>query len=336
MTQKLNEGQYSIDLDFDGSTTQNDINLLEEIIMGNCDFEEKPEYHTPNANLNGNYKFVWGDEFEGTSLDTNKWSSAYTKMGGRNILIVEDTPSTISVANGGLKLTAYKDADGNYHVPTSVHSKGTMNYKYGYVEIRAKLSLELGSFASFWTRSVSDTGNPQSLAPANLNHYAEVDMFEVFQKNGNQSIGGNILRNFPGQADKNWYATPMDWTQQVVLPNEEYHIYGYEWTPTEINLYYDGVKYARFDITESWTENTTDGKGLDGWVKDVTRFVDTSGTEMECFHEAQYLIFNHHLHHEDGFTASASVTQNIDFENADYIIDYCRVFQLEGQEIYTK
>ena len=290
--------------------------------------------YTPNTELKGKYKYVWGDEFDGTSLDSDKWSTKSPKMGGRDVLIVEDTSQTISVGDGALKLTAYKDDKGQYHVPNSVHTKETMNFKYGYVEIRAKLSLEVGSFASFWTRSVSDPGN--TLVPGNLNHYAEVDIFETFQYEGKQCVGGNILKNFPGNTGNNWYATPMSWTQKATIPDEGYHIYGYEWTPTEINMYIDGKIYTHLDITSSWTGTSTEGKGLPGWAMDTTRFSDHSGTGMECFNEAQYLIFNHHLHHKDGFTASTSVTENTDFKSADYIIDYCRVFQMDGEELYAK
>ena len=153
------------------------------------------ETYKPYTNLEEDYKFVWGDEFEGEVLDQTKWSANSSKMGGRNVLIVENTDKTIKVKDGALKLTAYKDDEGNYHVPNSVHTKETMNFKYGYVEIRAKLSLEVGSFASFWTRSVSDPGN--TVVPGKLDHYAEVDMFETFQdKEGNQCTGGNILKNF--------------------------------------------------------------------------------------------------------------------------------------------
>ena len=291
--------------------------------------------YTPYTKLKGNYEYVWGDEFDSDTLDTNKWTTKVTKMTGRNVLLVDDDEKVIRVKDSALILTAYKDEDGVYHVPTSVHTKTTMNYLYGYAEIRAKLPLELGCFASFWTRGVSDVPST-SLAPGNLDHYAEVDMFEVFRNGGKQCVGGNILKNFPHDVGKGWFATPMDWTQQVILPDEEYHIYGYEWTPDEINLYFDGEIYAHFDTTTSWTENTTEGRGLPGWNKDTTRFSDKSGTDMRSFNEAQYLIFNHHLHHKDAFLASASVTENESYKSADYVIDYCRIFQKKDGKLYTK
>lgn len=292
---------------------------------------EKNDIFVPYTKLDGGYKLVWNDEFDGSTLDKNKWSTSSPKMGGRDVLIVEDTPDTIGVENGCLRLTAFKDAEGNYRVPNSVHTKETMNFKYGYVEIRAKLPLDVGCFASFWTRSASEGSTLTNIVRGN--YYAEVDMFEVFQNGGKQCVGGNILKNSTTQSS-GWYATPMDWTQQIIIPDNEFHIYGYEWTPDTISLYFDGMKFAHFDIRTSWTSTSTEGRGIPGWDKDVTRFVDNTGTDMSCFNEAQYLIFNHHLHHKDGFTASTSVTENTNFTSIDYLVDYCRVYQLEGQEIY--
>lgn len=300
-------------------------------------FEEKTDF---SSTKNSVYQYVWGDEFYGNSLNKNYWSDTSTKMTGAGVITVESTPETISVGNGALKLTAYKDAKGKYHVPTSVHTQPTMNFRFGYVEMRAKLSLELGSFASFWTRSISD--NPKAaVAPSmELDHFFEVDMFEVFQRLGDQRIGGNILIN-SNIKSKNWYPTAMPSTQQLVIPDEEYHLFGYEWTPTEIKLYFDNKMYARFDMSKPWTGKTTAGKGIDGWSKQLRE--DKTETNLISFQEHQYLIFNHHLHIAvddgnggvKGFLASDSVTKNTNFKNADYIIDYVRVYQ-QNKDIYTK
>lgn len=287
------------------------------------------------------YKFVWGDEFDGSTLDKNKWSDQNTKMTGANVLMVESTSKTINVKDGTLNLIAYKDNSGVYHVPSSVHTQGTMNYKYGYMEMRAKLSLEVGSFASFWTRSISD--NPKAaIAPSmNLDHFFEVDMFEVFQKNGSQRIGGNILINSSIKS-KNWYPTAMPYTQQHIISDEEFHVFGYEWTPTEIKLYLDNKMYARFDMSAPWKGSNTSGKGISGWNEYLRP--DNTGTNLASFKEHQYLILNHHLHIEvvdedgtkRGFLASKSVTENKDFKEAKYVIDYVRLYQKDGQELYTK
>ena len=313
-----------------------------------CTFSESTDFVSTKA---GGYKYVWGDEFERQILDPDLWSDDSPKMSGAGVLTVESTQKTTSIVNGALKLTAYKDNNGRYHVPISVDTQRTMNYQYGYVEMRAKLSLEIGSFASFWTRSVSNRG---SLVPGNYtNHFAEVDMFEVWNNNGVQMISAGIIKNFyPESNIPSWNTSHIKHAQQRIVPDEEYHIFGYEWTSTELKMYYDGVLYARFDITEDWVNGPVEGKGMEGWSVDWYReddplragHFDKTGSGMGTFHEPQYLIFNHHLHiavddgngKQIGFLASKSVTENKEFKEADYIIDYVRLYQKDGQKLYTK
>lgn len=330
-TKKYNNGKTTFDIDNDKETTEADVTVLRKALIGNTDYNDKPKKYTPyNTNLSDKYEYVWGDEFGEDYLNGNKWAIS-AKMG--------DNPSkgfynnkdekVIAVEDGNLRLTAYKDDEGNYHVPTSVITRNSMNFKYGYVEIRAKLPLQTGVWSSFWALSVQASANVSSLATAEGAHIAEIDMFEVYDTN--QVSGGIIKWASPG-----WYPTGMNKAQSVRVPSaNEYHIYGYEWTPTEINYYYDGVLYARFDITESWTNPGEYGKGIDGWTY---LNADKTETNMDCFREPQYLVFNNHLFYEGVSNASTSIAiSNPDFKRADYLIDYCRVYQLpEGSEIYTK
>ncbi|MBO5852445.1 MAG: family 16 glycosylhydrolase, partial [Clostridia bacterium] len=348
MKLKLDSGEYAADLDYDLTTTIYDLTLLRRVLTGDKEFAVKPynkEYQISNSKISTGYSLVWKDEFDGTSIDTNKWNPEGGQMGGANS-DVTITPTyndrTTSVADGKLKLTAYKASGNEYIIPKAIASNGTMNYKYGYVEIRAKIPTESGAFSSFWTRSVSDTTS--TLINGKLDHYAEVDMFEVFSHTstgGNNALAATILKNFPEDRSKDWYSADMTNGQQPTnYIDDEYHIFGYEWTPYEMKMYIDGELYARFDITVSWNQGPVAGKGKDGWS--VTWYTeakhpkvfDKSGTGMESFHEAQYLIFNNYLHHAN--SAGISVANNSSFTQAEYIIDYCRVYQLDGQEIYTK
>ena len=140
------------------------------------------------------YTYVWGDEFEAETLNSNKWSTLSPKMTGGGVLITGNSNDVIGVTNGNLRLTAYLDDNGKYHVPNSVHSQNTMNFLYGYVEIRAKIPNYVGNFASFWTRSVSDKGCQLVKGKYVGKYFAEVDIFEVLQKGSVQSLAGNIIK----------------------------------------------------------------------------------------------------------------------------------------------
>lgn len=329
MTLKFNAGENSADIDKDTATTVKDITILRKALIGDYDYIVRPQHYTPYTSLNGNYTYVWGDEFSGDYLDASKWG-VYSKLDANpeKGYYNDKDENVIDVVDGNLKLTAYKADDGTYHSPTSVVTQNTMNFKYGYVEIRAKLPLQPGVWSSFWTKSVADKSDVASVVTSDNTTVGEVDVFEIFDTN---RACGNIVK---WSENGSWYPSHKNYAQDVV-PSEGYHIYGYEWTPTEIKYYYDGVMYARFDITESWVNKGELGKGKEGWTYKNN---DETGTDMSCYQDPQYIIFNNHLFYEGVSGANDYIyTQNPDFTSADYLIDYCRVYQLSGQEeIYTK
>ena len=331
-------GYGGLDIDNDGKATRFDIEVLRKALIGDTDYNEPLAKPNPyNDNLTGNYDLVWHDEFNGNYLDASKWG-VYSKMETNPELgyFNDKDEKVIDVVDGNLKLTAYKDADGNYHSPTSVVTQNTMNFKYGYVEIRAKLPLQVGVWSSFWAKSVADQSDVKSVVSTDNHVVGEVDIFEVFDRN---RVCGNIIKWDPDvkEGEKTtWYPTAMNTAQCVVPPDDgEFHIYAYEWTPTEIKFYYDGTVYARFDITEPWLNPGEDGKGKEGYEYNIK---DETGSDMSCYQDPQYLIFNNHLFYEGVSDANTHINiSNPDFTSADYLIDYCRVYQLEGQgEIYTK
>ena len=337
-TISYNGGYGGLDVDNDGEATQFDIDVLRKALIGDYDYEQQPVKPRPyNDNLTGTYNLVWSDEFNGNYLDATKWG-VYSKMETNPELgyLNDKDENVIDVVDGNLKLTAYKDADGNYHSPTSVVTQNTMNFKYGYVEIRAKLPLQTGVWSSFWAKSVADASDVKSVVSTSNRVVAEVDIFEVFDRN---RVCGNIIKWDPDVNEgetTSWYPTAMNSAQNVVPPDDgQFHIYAYEWTPTELKFYYDGVVYARFDITEPWLNPGEDGKGKDGYEYNIK---DETGSDMSCYQDPQYLIFNNHLFYEGVSNANQHINiSNPDFVSADYLIDYCRVYQLEGQgEIYTK
>ncbi len=92
-----------------------------------------------NKSIGTDYKFVWGDEFDGDELDSSKWTLRL-KMGGNKRVIVSSDPDTIYLKDGKLHLVAHKTEDGTYRVPTSVITQDKMNFKYGYAEIMNRTS----------------------------------------------------------------------------------------------------------------------------------------------------------------------------------------------------
>lgn len=112
-------------------------------------------YKPYNKSLSGDYKFVWGDEFDGDVLSPEKWT-LNAKMGGNERVKLSSDSDTIYVKDGKLHLVAHKIEDGTYKVPVSVVTQDTMNFQYGYVEIKAKVPYMNGVWPSYWTQSTAE------------------------------------------------------------------------------------------------------------------------------------------------------------------------------------
>lgn len=303
------------------------------LLMGEVtvDDSEKGSYY---AYLSGKddeyYKLVWSDEFDGNDLNTDKWVCRVdrSKMGGTADLKVLDTPDTVFLADGKLNLRAIaysnpSDERVKYAVPASVHTQGTMEYRYGYVEMCAKVPFAIGVWPSFWAQSAALLGERKC-----TDYMVEVDIFEVFGSTDtavpnihkwyssyydyNALHGENVGSNHTQASQKNVYK----FSDKEEL-QEGFHVYGFGWTPTEMSMYIDGVLYQTFDTVNSYDR-----------CEDMTGFSDPL-----------YIIFNNHL-----FTPESSFTPNLITGNEEvlpsvYEIDWVRVYQSKSvadTQLWTK
>jgi fibronectin-binding autotransporter adhesin len=95
-----------------------------------------------------NNRLVFADEFNGTSLDTSKWSAASPSWTMPNSLSTA-TASDVSVGNGVLTLTANRTSATAFD-SGSISSYGDYNFTGGYVEARIELPSTPGSWPAFW------------------------------------------------------------------------------------------------------------------------------------------------------------------------------------------
>lgn len=264
------------------------------------------------------YTYVWGDEFEGTKLNKKLWGQA-TKMGSTAEMALDNTDLTTKTENGYLKMTASryydaKKAGVEYVAPWSVTTLDTMSYKYGYVEIRARVPFVRGVWPSFWTSSSGALG-PKRTADYSI----EVDIFEVFSST--DKLAPNIHKWYSNGDHTMWAieeGNSNEWYQfkSDNLVNE-YHIYGFEWTQTKMTMYVDGEAYYTYDLTKNF---------------------DNGASGMAGYDTQLYLIFNNHL-----FTQSSSYKPYSGCEinakdlPAEYVIDWVRLYQKNDgvSKLYT-
>lgn len=282
------------------------------------------------STLDNGYKYVWGDEFEGIGLDSNNWE-LIQKMAGNEVVEVSTDKAVVDVQDGRLKMHAisyfnkYKQKV-EYRVPCSVVTQNKMNFVYGYAEIRARVPYSQGVWASWWTQGEGSLG-PRK----NFDYMLEIDIYEIFKTYEKTSY---LIQWFPSEFDYNSKYEPEK-TPGVstsvttgTLPNSgnvyrfdpspslnyEYHIYGFEWTPTEMIMTVDGTVNARYDITKPFSKHE-----------------DTSG-----FHDPQFFIFNNHLFYPGVSESDVSISTSPQSLPACHYIDYIRLYQKDGVgKLYT-
>lgn len=185
-------------------------------------------------------KFGWelafNDDFNGTTLDPAKWTTCYpwgTETGcyhGSNELNWYQ-PKNVAVSGGQLHLTAKREhvaGDGRGYDYTSgmVTSYGKFDFRYGYAEMRAKLTKGQGMWPAFWLLPNDGSWPPEIDVMEQLGH----DPKRIYQT----YHWGTVAQH---QKDESSYSGPNY--------ANGFHTFGVDWSPEAIVYYIDGIERHR-------------------------------------------------------------------------------------------
>ena len=270
----------------------------------------------------GTYTFVWGDEFDGNTLDSAKWDLSSSISAGSTFKLSRD-PAALRVEDGLLKLTAQRwfDPDNNQIqaiAPYTVESKAHMNFQYGYMEMRARIPLRAGAWPSLWLSGacssgavVSDIFKRGDIKPANFSAEFDIVEYTSLQPNlhkwfyddtkieGVDKVEQDLRHSSLGAVE-----TPVK--SDLSLDPEQSFVYqtvGFDWTPKELVIYINGEEFYRYN----WKESVQ----LDGF-KDMTDFLNPA-----------FVRLNSHL-------APSNIPSDFSTLPAEFFIDYVRLYQKQG------
>jgi len=178
------------------------------------------------------YYLVWGDEFDGTSLDPTKWW-AWDQPDRSGYAV----PQAVTVGGGYLTITTYSTNSLNYSAIVS--SDGRFRARYGYTEASVEFNGSPGMFSDFWINSANNgefVGDPAAEG-------AEVDVCEhrVTTTNNMGDLSGQVT------IDLHWdgYTTGIEHTGTSGLVGSGlgtgFHTYGLLWNNTNYNVSIDGT-----------------------------------------------------------------------------------------------
>jgi len=189
--------------------------------------------------VNPNWKLVWSDEFDGSSVDTTKWGFEIDGKGGGNgeMEYYTDKPENAHIENGHLLITAIKDgtdANGKKHKFTSARmtTKGKFSWKYGRFEARIKVPTGKGVWPAFWLM-------PEDAVYGGWASSGELDIMEEVGDKPNTAFG---TIHYGDKWPRNVHTG-----DKYILPSgilaDDWHVYAVEWEEGVIRWYIDGNLY---------------------------------------------------------------------------------------------
>ncbi len=218
----------------------------------------------PPILVNKKWRLVWHDEFSYTGLpDPKKWSyeSGHVRNQEQQYYVVADTANSF-VANGMLTIRGKQETIANvkfkpksndwrykdsvaFFTSASLNTLGKASWKYGKIEIRAKLPYGRGVWPAFWMMGTNrgEVKWPQC---------GEIDIMEYIGAKDSTTIYGTIHRDSE-KDDPPYYSIGKTTKSQTI--HTDFHIYSLEWNKKYIDILFDGQRYFRYKIREATRKN---------------------------------------------------------------------------------
>lgn len=260
---------------------------------------------TETPQLNG-YNLLWSDEFDGDTLNEENWNRELRDPGWTNNELQEytDSDDNIFVRDGKLVLKAIKtEKDGKeYYTSGKVNSQNKRDFMYGKVVVSAKVPEGQGLWPAIW------------MMPQDEQFYGqwpkcgEIDIMEVL---------GNQVDTAYGTLH---YGEPHAEQQGTVVLTDgstfasEFHEYSVEWEPGEFRYYIDGEHYLT----------------INDW------FTAVNGEDEKPYPAPFNQPFFVQMNLAVGGNWPGNPDETTDFDNAEFEIDYVRVYQKDAYDTNVK
>lgn len=261
---------------------------------------------TLNVNAKANkkdandYHLIWSDDFNGKTLDTTKWNYELHEPGWVNNELQSYVRSSknIYLDDGNLIIQPIKTVDEKTgkvsYTSGRINTQNKMDFKYGKVEVKAKLPKGQGIWPAIWMMPTNESlygGWPKC---------GEIDIVEMLGHEPNKVYQtlhyANSSTDVQSQGSK--ILTTGDFSS-------DYHIFSVEWNPDSISFFVDG------ELTKTVNKWYTGTEGI-GNI-----------TYPAPFDQEFYVILNVAV----GGNWPGNPDETTNFAEAKMFVDYVKVYQ---------
>ncbi len=249
--------------------------------------------------IRNGYAISWQDEFNGEELNTTYWNyeigNGSNGWGNRELQYYSDNERDVFLSDGKLNIVANK-VNGHWF-SGRIKTQRRMQFRYGYVEASVLLPKGSGMWPAFWMLGCYSEGNGGTSWPST----GEFDIMEYSPATQGNKIY-STLHTASNNGENGYGVGFYEGVDEEYL--NSYHRFGILWTEDFIEIYYDGKKVGRkdkpSDNVNEWPFNEYDA----------------------------FILLNLAI---GGILGGDVPDDAVKYE---YLIDYVRLYQRDGEGIY--
>ena len=184
-------------------------------------------------------EMVWNDEFAGSAIDPSKWgyNTGGDGWGNNELQYYTATAENAYISNDKLVIEAKRQNQGNREYTSArLLTKGKQNFKYGRIDVSAKLPQGQGIWPAIWMLGADIDQN-------NWPKCGEIDMMELRGQEPNKFL---TTMHFPKPDGSHDYQGGPD----QVLPSgnfsDAFHTFSVVRSKDQMRFFLDGKQYYTF------------------------------------------------------------------------------------------
>jgi beta-glucanase (GH16 family) len=221
-------------------TTFSDFIEKNDTISVNADSILNQGYSTPLSYPN--MTLVWNDEFDGNSLSSDwTYDIGNGNWGWGNNELEYYRTDNATVENGLLTITAKQESFGGQNYTSSrIKTQGLKSFKYGRIDIRAKLPFGKGIWPALWMLgdNISTVGWPSC---------GEIDIMELVGGSGTDKTVHGTAHWADANGNRAYIGGSNSLSSGIF--NDQFHVFSIVWDTNSIKWYRDNIEYYVLNTT---------------------------------------------------------------------------------------